>query len=104
MDASASSQQTMLRCGNDVSEGDAEVEVEAEKRSEAERANIKTSLALSSAFPQTKIVSGRAEKTKAEMKHIVFFLPCTLLLLKLFGFYIIFYSCPTGHGTYLSIT
>ena len=49
------------RCGNDVSEGDAEVEVEAEKRSEAEPANIKTSLAFSSAFPQTSVVSGRAE-------------------------------------------
>ena len=50
------------RCGNDVNEGDAEVEVEAEKRSEAEPANIKTSLALSSAFPQTSVVSGKTEK------------------------------------------
>merc|ERR1712037_432262 len=42
MDASASSQQTMLRCGNDVSEGDAEAEVEEERRSGAEPTNIKT--------------------------------------------------------------
>jgi len=42
MDASASSQQTMLRCGNDVSEGDVEAEVEEERRSEADPTNIKT--------------------------------------------------------------
>merc|ERR1719430_1572739 len=42
MDASASSQQTMSRCENDVSEDDAEAEVEEEKRSEAEPTNIKT--------------------------------------------------------------
>merc|ERR1712032_149972 len=44
MDASGSSQLIMLRCGNDVSEDDVEVEVEGGRRRETEPANIEISI------------------------------------------------------------
>merc|ERR1719323_1440427 len=91
MDALASFQQTMLRCENDVSEGDAEAAVEEERRSEAEHTNIElltlcpppTISVLSSAFPGIFWFQER-QKDKASKKDILFSLPCTLLLFKYF--------------------